>query len=456
MIQSLSPGASRPGPAAPAAPKDATKDTDAPRASVGAFGRLLAEEDGASATGDAPRTREGDAPAKEAVPEGKVGATPEEGAEAASPDTAEDDGEGEGREPGDQLSDLSDQPPPPPATDMNADAEEDLADDTEDDTDAAPARAEAGTGATDPSTPRPEGADAPRPRPAAEDAPGAPALPAAPIPAQDRPAQDRPAPRAAASRADAPPADAPAVANRARADAPLAPAVAALARLGGEARGEAPARRGSSTEAPPRVDATPASATPPAPSAAEARTVAPAAAALPGAAPEAGAAAAPASERAAEFGSLSAPGAAATEARSATAPQAAPPAAPPAPVRQVMDAIVSTQGDRLEVALSPEELGRVRITINQGEGGLTIHLAADRDDTMGLLRRHAADLGRAFAEMGLGSADIDFGDGRSESPERDPRKPRTPLAFAMAGEADPSLSPTRPRLDLPGRMDLRI
>ena len=130
------------------------------------------------------------------------------------------------------------------------------------------------------------------------------------------------------------------------------------------------------------------------------------------------------------------------------------PSAPP--MRQVADAVVTATGNRIEIALSPEELGTVRITISHSDAGLSLNLSADRQDTMGLLRRHAEELSKSLAEMGLGSADIGFSDDR-RSREEGGRQP----AFGSGAEPAAPLSvplarPESLRAALDGRMDLRL
>ena len=89
----------------------------------------------------------------------------------------------------------------------------------------------------------------------------------------------------------------------------------------------------------------------------------------------------------------------------------APQPVPAAPqVKAVAEAVVAAQGDRVEVALSPEELGRVRIAMTRSEDGVSVLVTAERGETAGLLKRHAEQLATALREAGMGQVDISFED----------------------------------------------
>lgn len=74
----------------------------------------------------------------------------------------------------------------------------------------------------------------------------------------------------------------------------------------------------------------------------------------------------------------------------------------------------------VEIRLSPEELGRVRMLLQPREDGMTVVLTVERPETLDLMRRHAADLGRALSAAGYDSVDLSFSGGgpRHEGPAR--------------------------------------
>ncbi|WP_386733392.1 flagellar hook-length control protein FliK [Lutimaribacter marinistellae] len=64
----------------------------------------------------------------------------------------------------------------------------------------------------------------------------------------------------------------------------------------------------------------------------------------------------------------------------------------------------------MDIALNPEELGRVRMSIVTRDDAITLHLGAERPETLELLRRNIAELASAFREIGYGSVDFTFGE----------------------------------------------
>lgn len=73
-------------------------------------------------------------------------------------------------------------------------------------------------------------------------------------------------------------------------------------------------------------------------------------------------------------------------------------------VRQVAEGSV-------EIRLSPEELGRVRMTLLPREDGLAVTLTADRPETLDLMRRHGSELNRALTAAGYETVDLTFSGG---------------------------------------------
>ena len=63
----------------------------------------------------------------------------------------------------------------------------------------------------------------------------------------------------------------------------------------------------------------------------------------------------------------------------------------------------------VEIALSPEELGRVSITLNGREDGLHLTIAAERPETLDLMRRHISVLTAEFQKLGYGDLSFDLG-----------------------------------------------
>ena len=91
-----------------------------------------------------------------------------------------------------------------------------------------------------------------------------------------------------------------------------------------------------------------------------------------------------------------------------------------APVlRQLAEGMGRLADGTVEIRLSPEELGHVRMQLITGETGLTVHITADRPDTLDLMRRHIDQLARDLADAGYGDAAFSFGeDGDKGSPSQ--------------------------------------
>ena len=79
-------------------------------------------------------------------------------------------------------------------------------------------------------------------------------------------------------------------------------------------------------------------------------------------------------------------------------------------MRQIADAMIAAHENGIDLQLSPEELGRVKLSITPGEGGFLVTVSADRPETLELLRRHIDLLGEEFAALGLGDTAFSFND----------------------------------------------
>lgn len=95
-------------------------------------------------------------------------------------------------------------------------------------------------------------------------------------------------------------------------------------------------------------------------------------------------------------------------------PPAEPGRSPLAVPRQVAEglsnALATTPGsDRIELVLSPEELGRVRFELRAEGDNLQVTLTAERPETMELLRRHLPELLTELRQAGYGAATLNFG-----------------------------------------------
>ena len=85
-----------------------------------------------------------------------------------------------------------------------------------------------------------------------------------------------------------------------------------------------------------------------------------------------------------------------------------------------MAAVVSARpgGGAIDIALNPEELGRLTITVNGRDDGMHLSITAERPETLDLMRRHISILSDEFRDIGFGDLSFDL-DLSQESPGDD-------------------------------------
>ncbi|WP_377192457.1 flagellar hook-length control protein FliK [Ruegeria meonggei] len=109
----------------------------------------------------------------------------------------------------------------------------------------------------------------------------------------------------------------------------------------------------------------------------------------------------------------------------------------------------------IEIALNPEELGRVSIVLNGRDDGLHLAIAAERPETLEMMRRHLSVLEAEFRNLGLGDLSFDLGtssDARQDgSPGEDSTAFSTPPPENRAEDG-----PTPARMGADGRIDIRM
>ena len=76
--------------------------------------------------------------------------------------------------------------------------------------------------------------------------------------------------------------------------------------------------------------------------------------------------------------------------------------------RQLVEAVHRMPERPVELALNPEELGRVKMSISASDGGITVSLLAERPETLDLMRRHIDQLAREFQALGYASINFAF------------------------------------------------
>lgn len=130
---------------------------------------------------------------------------------------------------------------------------------------------------------------------------------------------------------------------------------------------------------------------------------------------------------------------------------------------QLVEAVRHGPNGNTEVALNPEELGRVRLGMTSQDGALHVSIIAERPETQDMLRRHIGQLQTDFRALGYTDVTFDFGHGGEQTARRP--APEPPLA-AMGDGTDPGRTvgdrsaPSSADMSRPGgttaRLDLRI
>lgn len=134
------------------------------------------------------------------------------------------------------------------------------------------------------------------------------------------------------------------------------------------------------------------------------------------------------------------------------------------PVPQVA-AQISTALSRLadgstELALAPEELGKVRLKLKPDVAHpdrMVVMITFERPETLELFRKHAGELADALRAAGYAGADIGFGQDSGSASGSDRRDRPAPTASDAAFRPDtPGIAPPTARLGAGASLDLRL
>ena len=127
---------------------------------------------------------------------------------------------------------------------------------------------------------------------------------------------------------------------------------------------------------------------------------------------------------------------------------------------QMAEAMRVAADKSVEIALSPAELGRVRMVLNASEAGVTLSILAERPETLDLMRRNIDDLAKSFADLGY--EDISFSFEQNDQMTDDALEQSSDAHDILTDEADipnSSVTPAVPRQHMviaPDGVDIRI
>ncbi|HHX88173.1 MAG TPA: flagellar hook-length control protein FliK [Paracoccus sp.] len=123
--------------------------------------------------------------------------------------------------------------------------------------------------------------------------------------------------------------------------------------------------------------------------------------------------------------------------------------------QQIAARAVDLGHGRFELSLSPTELGKVDMLLQDGENRLTLFINAERPETMELIRRHISLLEQELRQMGLGTLSLQLGNGGSA--DAGPGHGSGPQRDTQDAELAPPLPPARPPQRVTGdHLDLRM
>lgn len=123
--------------------------------------------------------------------------------------------------------------------------------------------------------------------------------------------------------------------------------------------------------------------------------------------------------------------------------------------RQMVEVMQQQQNRPVELALNPVELGRVRMSIVAEDGGIIVHVLAERSETLDLLRRNIAQLGEEFKSLGYESIAFSFGEGSTGTSERD-SGPNSEGSAALDLIEAPEATPIPQNMAAQSGVDIRL
>jgi flagellar hook-length control protein FliK len=98
-----------------------------------------------------------------------------------------------------------------------------------------------------------------------------------------------------------------------------------------------------------------------------------------------------------------------------TSPQHPATANLPQIARQLADVMPQLSTRQMTISLSPDELGKVQLSLSAAEKGMVVNVVTERAETLDLLRRNIAELGQEFQAMGYDNIEFSFAQSNTQS-----------------------------------------
>jgi flagellar hook-length control protein FliK len=130
---------------------------------------------------------------------------------------------------------------------------------------------------------------------------------------------------------------------------------------------------------------------------------------------------------------------------------------PHAITSQLAESLTRFSDRPVEITLSPEELGKVRMTLLTDANSLTLNLVADRPETLDLLRRNIDQLAQDFRDLGF--ANLSFSFEQQHSSDNQDLPPEPPKDGGPAQPDPAALPPTHALTSnhmIAGQIDIRL
>ena len=121
---------------------------------------------------------------------------------------------------------------------------------------------------------------------------------------------------------------------------------------------------------------------------------------------------------------------------------------------QLVQAARSAVDGLVEVRLSPEELGRVRLAMTPGDAGMTVQVTAERQETLDLIRRHIDMLANDLKDQGFSNLSFSFAKGHDDTDHAPGEEDGTHAIVTSSDFIDDEHVSKRALTD--GRLDLRL
>ncbi len=128
-------------------------------------------------------------------------------------------------------------------------------------------------------------------------------------------------------------------------------------------------------------------------------------------------------------------------AEAAAQPTARPDAPAPSPQAQIAEVVASGTSGTVELRLSPDELGQVRIDMRRDGDTLVVSVSAERQDTLDLLRRNADQLVQDLRASGQAGVSLSFGRWGGQGSGGWEGQAAAMAARSEAAAPDPALAP---------------